>query len=133
MTRSDPRTGWTALHAVCASRWHRLDPRRYAQAPGQPESAVYAAVRADCPAELIGLLIAHGADPDLPGPDGHTAAWLAAIRGRTDLTGLLGGASGVTDAARFAGACVRGDRDAAASLLAADPGVFGRLAEDEPA
>ncbi|MGH3177774.1 MAG: hypothetical protein ACRDPF_28345, partial [Streptosporangiaceae bacterium] len=24
-TRPDERTGWTALHAACASRWHRLD------------------------------------------------------------------------------------------------------------
>lgn len=30
-TRPDPRTGWTPLHAVCASRWHYLDPGR---APG---------------------------------------------------------------------------------------------------
>lgn len=27
-TRPDPRTGWTALHAACASRWHQLDPAR---------------------------------------------------------------------------------------------------------
>ncbi|MGO9789918.1 MAG: ankyrin repeat domain-containing protein [Solirubrobacteraceae bacterium] len=27
VSRRDPRTGWTALHAVCASRWH-LDPAR---------------------------------------------------------------------------------------------------------
>ncbi len=27
-TRVDPRTGWTALHAACASNWHRLDPAR---------------------------------------------------------------------------------------------------------
>ena len=27
-TRPDPRTGWAPLHAVCASRWHRLDPAR---------------------------------------------------------------------------------------------------------
>jgi ankyrin repeat protein len=27
-TRRDRRTGWTALHAVCSSRWHRLDPAR---------------------------------------------------------------------------------------------------------
>jgi hypothetical protein len=27
VSRRDPRTGWTALHAVCASRWH-LDPSR---------------------------------------------------------------------------------------------------------
>lgn len=26
--RPDPRWGWTPLHAVCASRWHRLDPAR---------------------------------------------------------------------------------------------------------
>jgi hypothetical protein len=30
-TRPDRRTGWTPLHAVCASRWHYLDPAR---APG---------------------------------------------------------------------------------------------------
>ena len=27
-TRVDTRTGWTALHAACASNWHRLDPAR---------------------------------------------------------------------------------------------------------
>ena len=27
-TRVDARTGWTALHAACASNWHRLDPAR---------------------------------------------------------------------------------------------------------
>ncbi len=28
VNRSDPRSGWTPLHLVCASRWHRLDPAR---------------------------------------------------------------------------------------------------------
>src|SRR3984885_1077085 len=27
-TRVDARSGWTALHAACASNWHRLDPAR---------------------------------------------------------------------------------------------------------
>jgi ankyrin repeat protein len=27
-TLPDPRTGWTALHAACASRWHQLEPAR---------------------------------------------------------------------------------------------------------
>ena len=27
-TRVDARTGWTPLHAACASNWHRLDPAR---------------------------------------------------------------------------------------------------------
>jgi ankyrin repeat protein len=29
-TRPDARTGWTPLHAVCSSRWHRMDPDRAA-------------------------------------------------------------------------------------------------------
>ena len=96
------------------------DPNRYADDEGQPTSAVYAAVRADCPAELIALLIAHGADPARPGPDGHTPQRLAAIRGRTDLAGLLGG-NGLPDTTRFVGACVTGDRAAALDLAAAVP------------
>ena len=44
-TRHDPRTGWTALHLVCASRWH-LDPAR---APGL--------------LAIAELLLDHGADP----------------------------------------------------------------------
>jgi ankyrin repeat protein len=35
-TTPDARTGWFPLHAVCASRWHRLDPAR---APGLTETA----------------------------------------------------------------------------------------------
>jgi hypothetical protein len=45
-TRPDPRWGWTPLHAVCASRWHRLDPRR-----------------ADGLLSVAGLLLDAGADP----------------------------------------------------------------------
>jgi ankyrin repeat protein len=92
------------------------DPDRYADDEGQPTSAVYAAVRADCPAELIALLIAHGADPARPGPDGLTPGGLATIRGRTDLAGLLGG-NGLPDTTRFVGACMTGDRAAALDLL----------------
>jgi len=29
-TGTDPRTGWTALHVVCSSRWHQIDPGRAA-------------------------------------------------------------------------------------------------------
>jgi ankyrin repeat protein len=29
-TRPDSRTGWTALHAACTSRWHQLEPERAA-------------------------------------------------------------------------------------------------------
>src|SRR5207237_7949283 len=45
-SRVDPRTGWTALHAACASRWHQLEP-----------------ARADALRSVAELLIAAGADP----------------------------------------------------------------------
>jgi ankyrin repeat protein len=45
-TRPDPRTGWTALHAACSSRWHQIEP-----------------VRADGLASVARLLLEAGADP----------------------------------------------------------------------
>jgi ankyrin repeat protein len=45
-TRRDPRSGWTALHAACASRLHQLDP-----------------TLADGLADVARMLIAAGADP----------------------------------------------------------------------
>ena len=44
----DPRTGWTAVHLACASRWH-LDP-----------------VRAEGLAAIVGMLLDAGADLDRP-------------------------------------------------------------------
>lgn len=46
-TRPDPRTGWTPLHAVCASRWHYFDPDRAAGLVA-----------------VAGLLLEAGADPN---------------------------------------------------------------------
>jgi ankyrin repeat protein len=45
-TRTDPRTGWTALHVACSSRWHQIDP-----------------ARADGLASVARLLLEAGADP----------------------------------------------------------------------
>ncbi|HET9968289.1 MAG TPA: hypothetical protein VFQ68_08620 [Streptosporangiaceae bacterium] len=50
-TRPDDRTGWTALHAACASRWHQLDP-----------------ARADGLTEVARLLLDAGADPTVTAP-----------------------------------------------------------------
>jgi ankyrin repeat protein len=55
-TRPDARTGWTPLHVVCASRWHRLDP-----------------ARADGLVAVAGLLLAAGADPG--GRVGGAGSW----------------------------------------------------------
>ncbi len=109
------------------------DPSRFAAEPGQPSSAVYFAVAASSPAELIALLIAHGADPRRPGPAGRSAVSLAAIMGQDEVVALLGSHDprGVPDTARFVGACMRGDRTAATALTTSDPGLVGRLADDE--
>ena len=69
-TRTDTRTGWTALHAACASRWHQLDP-----------------ARADGLTEVARLLLAAGADPAARPPggqDGQGGQWsplLCAVAG----------------------------------------------------
>ena len=112
-----------------------VDPRCYADDDGEPASAVYAAVHAACPAELIALLTENGADPRQPGPDGHTPAWLATVRGRTDLAALLGtdDAAGVCDTARLAGTCAAGDWDTATRLVAADPSLIDRMDAGEQA
>ena len=75
-TRTDERTGWTALHAACASRWHQLDP-----------------ARAGGLTEVARLLLAAGADPAVR-PDGEGRQWsplLCAVAGAPNpaITGLL--------------------------------------------
>src|SRR5438046_1781100 len=75
-TRTDEKTGWTALHAACASRWHRLDP-----------------ARASGLTEVARLLLAAGADPAAR-PDGQGRQWsplLCAVAGEPNpaVTGLL--------------------------------------------
>ncbi|HEY4465039.1 MAG TPA: ankyrin repeat domain-containing protein [Streptosporangiaceae bacterium] len=54
--RPDPRSGWTPLHAVAASRWHRLDP-----------------ARAGGLAAVARLLLEAGADP--AGTGGPRGGW----------------------------------------------------------
>jgi ankyrin repeat protein len=75
-SRTDERTGWTALHAACASRWHRLDP-----------------ARAGGLTDVARLLLAAGANPAAR-PDGESDQWsplLCAVAGEPNpaITGLL--------------------------------------------
>ena len=106
------------------------DPDRYADDADSPAPAVYAAVRADCSAELTGLLLAHGANPDTPGPGGRSPYTLATVQGRTDLAMLLrryGAADDTTGTDRFLGACQHADQAAVHQQLTEDPGLPGRL------
>jgi ankyrin repeat protein len=112
------------------------DPRRYHDDDDQPCPVVYAAVRARCSAELMGLLLAHGAEPDRPGPDGRSPYTLATLQGRDDLTGLLrryGAADDVSDTDRFLVACLHADRAAVQRLAAQDPGLPDRLTDAQRA
>jgi ankyrin repeat protein len=106
------------------------DPNRYADDSDSPAPAVYAAVRAGCSAELAGLLLAHGADPDTPGPDGRSPYALATVQGRADLATLLrryGAADDATGTDRFLAACQHADQAAVAQQLAQDPRLPSRL------
>ncbi|HET7013437.1 MAG TPA: ankyrin repeat domain-containing protein [Streptosporangiaceae bacterium] len=63
VTRQDPQTGWYALHAACASRWHQLDP-----------------ARADGLLAIAAMLLDAGADPKGP-PVGQWTPLRCAVAG----------------------------------------------------
>jgi ankyrin repeat protein len=112
------------------------DPRRYADDDGSPASAAYEVVRSGCSAELAELMLAHGADPDRPGPDGRSPYTLAILQGRADLADLLrryGAVDDSTDTDRFLAACQRADQAAVTEQLARDPGLPARLSEAQQA
>jgi ankyrin repeat protein len=107
------------------------DPRRYlddSDAEGgsetaHPFSVLYAAVRSDCSAEIVELLLAHGAEPERPGTDGRSPHALAVRKGRDDLAELLrryGASDDASAVDRFLAACLRADREAAERQLPSD-------------
>ena len=76
--RPDPRSGWTPLHAVCSSRWHRLDPDRAAGLT-----------------EVAGLLLDAGADPEvMAGPPDRPG-----LQDRRRWTALCSAATGAANPA----------------------------------
>ena len=62
-----------------------------------PWSALYGAIRSACPADLVELLLDHGADPDAPGPDGRSPYRLAMSLGRADLAAVVAPGVGIGD------------------------------------
>jgi ankyrin repeat protein len=157
-TRRDPRTGWTALHAVCASRWHRLDPARAAgltevaqllldagadpaarpDGPGGPGGQwlpLLCAVAGAPNPDITRLLLEHGARPD------DHVLYLAAFEGGHEcLRLLLPYASDITTTTALAAPISTGDIAGARLLLeaGADPshllnsGLLGEAREQSP-
>ena len=109
---------------------NRLLPRDDTDPPWPP---VYAAVQSGCPAELVGLLLDAGGDPDARYLDGHSPYRIAVRQGRTDIADLLarhGARVDTTDADRFLLACRQGNQAEAERLLRATPGLPGLLGDD---
>jgi Ankyrin repeats (3 copies)/Ankyrin repeat len=112
------------------------DPRRYVADDAPPSPVVFDAVRLGCTTELVDLLLAHGADPDTPGPDGRSPYALATGQGRTELAALLRRRGAIDDATsidRFLSACLRADHIGAQQQLTRDPELPGRLTSSQQA
>jgi ankyrin repeat protein len=95
-----------------------------------------AAIRAGCSTEMLELMLAHHADPNSAGTDGHSPYRLAAAAGRTDVCDLLRnyGASDQGYAVDLlVSACPRADHQEARRQLADDPNLLDRLGELEHA
>jgi len=95
-----------------------------------PVPPLSAAVALEAGPELTGLLLEYGAAPDVPGPDGRTPYQQAARSGQDQVAELLarhGADTALSAADELLAACRRADRAAATALLAADPGLAGRL------
>jgi ankyrin repeat protein len=78
----------------------------------------------------LAVLLGAGADPDAPGPDGVSAR-RQALRASVGATAELFGGRGSDPVDGLLEAALAGDGDSARRLLAADPGLLGRLESAE--
>jgi hypothetical protein len=102
------------------------DPNRFVNDDGEQAAVLFVALEQGCPAELVELLLAHGADTSALGPDGRTPYRLATSLGRADVAELplrQGATVDATDDDRFVGACLRADRALIAEGIARDASI----------
>ncbi len=101
---------------------------------GAPELLTEALVEAAAEPDLdaVGVLLAAGADPDAPGPDGRSARRRALRAGVAATVELLGG-GGDDPIDRLLEAILAGDGVAARGLAAAVPGLVDRLEDTDRA
>jgi ankyrin repeat protein len=132
--------GATALYAILnwsrtpdGAVWlldHGADPNaRFAE---NGETPLHAVARGwDVP--LAAAMVAHGADISPPRADGRTPYAVAELSGNRALAAWLreqGASTDLSQVDRLVAACSRGDRAAAAALLAATPGLRGEIGDD---
>ena len=160
-TRTDELTGWTALHAACASRWHRLDPARTSgltevarllleagastdvtapplARPGEQGgqwTPLLCAVAGEANPDITALLLQHGARPD-----DHVLYLAAFETGHHCLRLLLPYAAGIATTTALSAPISGGDTAGARMLLEAgadpnhllDAGLLGESHEQRP-
>ena len=100
-------------------------------ASGPPElltEALLEAVAEDDP-DAVTVLLAAGADPDAPGPDGRSARRRALVAGVGTTVELLGG-GGEDPVDRLLEAILTGHADTARGLVMADPGLVADRLQD---
>jgi len=102
---------------------------------GEPATPpLSAAIELECDPAIIGLLLDRGADPGTPGPDGRIPYQLAIRKGQAQIAELLAGYGAPTELTatdRFLSACRQARRAEAERILAADPGLPGRLTAED--
>jgi ankyrin repeat protein len=112
------------------------DPNRYRDDDGDRSSALCEAIEASCSANLVELLLEHGADANAGEGDGRSPYRLALTHGRSDVADLLrrrGAGDDASDADRFLAACLQPARDEVERRLADDPALVEQVTRDEPA
>lgn len=118
--------GWPV--AAASAPTGRLADRSWGQLP--------AAVECAAGAEVVQLLLAAGADPNAPCPDGRSVFRSAVRRGTADVAELLlshGARDDASQLDRLLGACMRAERAEAERLLAGDPDLLEQLIMEDPA
>ena len=101
-----------------------------------PVAAVQAAIKWRGDADMVDLLLAHGAEATTATPAEPSTYQLAARRGDPYVLDVLhrhGIHDDTTTTEAFLGACARADRAAAEDLLRTEPNLVSRLTEDDHA
>lgn len=142
ISRPDPGVGNTPLYFLAdigaqpeGVQW-LLENGADANAPtGELAATPLHRVAAGGNATLAKLLLAHGADPNLPRKDGKTAYVLAVRSGSSEVLALLRDAGARSDGLRpvdeLLGACMLADESAARAIIQKHPEVMSSLTRED--